>query len=596
MFRDTDCGELRKKDSGRTVTVAGWVHRRRDHGSLTFIDLRDRSGILQVVFNPNVSDHAHDLSSALRQEWVVQVSGTIERRRSGAENPDLITGDVELVATELNVLNQAKTPPFEIVDDVTADEQTRLQYRFLDLRRNRMQQNLMLRHQVTKLIWQFLDANGFLQVETPILIKSTPEGARDYIVPSRVHPGHFYALPQSPQQLKQLLMVSGVERYFQIAHCFRDEDLRADRQPEHTQLDLEMSFVEQEDVMALVEALYINIIQQVAPQKKLTTPFTRLSYSESMAKFGTDKPDLRFGLELADLTDLVSTSGFGVFRAVADQGGAIRAFVAPGCGDYTRKQTNELIELAKSSGAHGLISIALSDRVSSVEQLTDADVRSVITKHVPLDVIRQMVTVTGALPGDLILIIAGPSGTVNTALGNLRNEIGRRLNLCDPDVLSFCFVVDFPLFEWDEELRKWGAMHHVFSAPREQDLPYIETEPGRVVGQLYDLVCNGTELGTGSIRVHDRDLQERIFNVIGYTNEEIEQRFGHLLRAFEYGAPPHGGMGLGLDRLVATLAGERSIREVIAFPKTQSAVDPLFGSPSAVTDKQLDELHIQIAE
>ncbi len=596
MYKDTDCGTLRKSDSGKSVTVAGWVHRRRDHGSLIFIDLRDRSGILQVVFNPETSIRAYEMAGALRSEWVVQIEGVVKQRLPGAENPQLATGEVELAASGLRTLGPARTPPFEVSDDIDVDELTRMTYRFIDLRRPKMQKMLRLRHDTTRIIWDHLSERGFLQVETPILIKSTPEGARDYVVPSRVHPGKFYALPQSPQQLKQLLMVSGVERYFQIARCFRDEDLRASRQPEHTQLDLEMSFVHQEDVLELVEGLYRRITTETRPDVNVEIPFPRIRYREAMDRFGTDKPDIRFGLELKTLTEAAGRSGFRVFESVVASGGVVRGFAAPGCGGYTRRQTDQLAEIARSSGAQGLITIALSADAESVETLTADDVRSPIKSSVSLDTVKEIARQTGAAPGSLILIVAGPEKTVNTVLSILRNEMGQRLDLIDPRTFRYAFVTDFPLFEMDAESEQWTPAHHVFSAPQPGHEDYLESDPSKVHGQLFDLVCNGWELGSGSIRIHDRGVQERVFGVIGYGKEEAESRFEHLLRAFEYGAPPHGGMGLGLDRLVALLANESSIREVIAFPKTQAASDPLFDAPWTISEEQLEELHIRILE
>jgi len=596
VHKNTGSGEPRKEDIGRVIVVAGWVNRWRDHGSLIFIDLRDRTGMLQVVFNPKVSEEAHRLAAGLRSEWVVQVTGTVSARLEGAENPDLPTGDVELVATDLTVLNPAKTPPFEVSEDPPADEYTRLQHRFIDLRRPPMQRNLLLRHRATKLIWDYLDEHGFIHVETPILLKSTPEGARDYIVPSRMHPGAFYALPQSPQQLKQVLMVAGVERYFQIAHCFRDEALRADRQPEHTQLDLEMSFVEADDVMSLVEGLFAHVAREATTGRRVIEPFARLTYAEAMDRFGTDKPDLRFDLELATLTAPAASSGFGVFKSAVDSGGAVRGFAAPGCGGYTRRQTDGLVDIARSSGARGLVTVALAERPSTLDDLEMGDVRSAIASHVSLDTIKEFARLTGAGPGDLLLIVAGPEKAANTALSILRNEMGSRLELADPETLHFAFVTDYPLFEWDEDLDKWEPTHHVFSSPRPEDMPLLDSDPGQVLGQLFDLVCNGWEIGSGSIRIHSREIQEKVFRIIGYTEDQVDERFGHLLRAFEYGAPPHGGMGLGLDRLVAILAKETSIREVIAFPKTQSATDPLFDAPGPVSPEQLAELHIRVTE
>ena len=596
MYRDMTCGEPRQTDSGKIVTLSGWVHRRRDHGGLTFIDLRDFSGLMQVVFNEDTAGDAHTLAGDLRSEWVVQIKGTVQERRAGAENPDLATGSVELIASELTVLNRSETPPFEIEDDLNVADETRLKYRFVDLRRPRMYKNLKLRHDVIQSARTYMVGEGFLEIETPILLKSTPEGARDYVVPSRVHPGTFYALPQSPQQLKQLLMVSGVDRYFQFAHCFRDEDLRADRQPEHTQIDFEMSFVEQEDVLQVLEGLYTTMVAETRPDLQVPTPFQRMTYAEAIERYATDKPDVRFGMEVSRLTDVVANSGFGVFESVVSSGGAIRAIVAAGCADYTRRQTDELIEFVKSSGAQGLIPMHISASVASLNEVTLDDIRSPIRNHVSLETLKDIAKAAGAGPGDLILIIAGTEGVVNTAISNLRGEMGRRLELADPNVFNFVFVVDFPLFEWDEDRNGWAAMHHVFTSPRQQDVGLLDTDPGAALGQLYDLVLNGVELGSGSIRIINRAVQEKVFELIGHSAEQVEERFGQLLRAFEYGAPPHGGMGLGLDRIVMLLAGEDNIREVIAFPKTQAAVDPLFDAPGAITDEQLKELSIRVVD
>ena len=590
MYKDLECGTPRASDAGREVTVAGWVDTRRDHGNLVFIDLRDRSGLLQVVFNPDISPDAHRLAEQIRPEWVVQVKGKIAKRIEGAENPALDTGEVELIAQDATVLNQSLTPPFEVKDDTRADELTRITHRFIDLRRAPMQKLLRLRHAVTRSIWNYLDAQGFTYVETPILIKSTPEGARDYVVPSRVHPGSFYALPQSPQQLKQMLMVSGVERYFQIAKCFRDEDLRADRQPEHTQLDLEMSFVHQHDVMNMVEGLYTDIVREHRPDAKLSTPFTKLTWDDAIERYGTDKPDTRFDLTLTTLTDIAVKSDARVFKAVADAGGVVRGFVAPGCAGYGRGQTDALLEVAKGAGAQGLVFIAIDDSAESIDTLTDDDFRSPLKNYLSTDVVKELAQACGADVGDLILMVAGPATIANLALSTLRNEMARQLNLIDENQFAFVWVYDFPLFEWDDQTRGWAPAHHVFSQPKPQHLDIIESSPGEVYAELFDLTCNGIELGSGSIRIHDADVQRKVFNVIGYSDEEVADRFGHLLRAFRYGAPPHGGMGLGLDRLVAMLAGETSIREVIAFPKTQSASDPLFDAPSNIAPDQLLEL------
>ena len=594
MYKDTNCGEPRESTAGSLITVAGWVHRRRDHGNLIFIDLRDRSGLLQVVFNPEYSEAAHELAGSLRSEWVVQITGKIVRRLPGAENPELPTGTVELSATKIVVLNKSLTPPFEVSDDIDVDDNTRLKYRFIDLRRPKMQAMLKLRHRVTHIMWDFLTENGFTQIETPILLKSTPEGARDYVVPSRVHPGQFYALPQSPQQLKQLLMVSGVERYFQIARSFRDEDLRADRQPEFTQLDFEMSFVHQDDVMAIVEELYLKIFHELLPDATVSDQFIRLSYTESMERIGTDKPDLRFGMELTTIIETAATSDARVFQAVASSGGTIRGFVAPGCGNYGRRDTDRLTDFAKSSGAQGLVFIALDESAPSIDALEDDHIKSPLKKFLSIDIVKQLANEMGAKPGDLMLIVAGTYRLVNTVLSNLRNEMARRLELVDENDVSLAWIYDFPLFEWDDDLNKWEPAHHVFSSPKAEHMQYLDTDPGKVLADLYDLVCNGQEMGSGSIRIHDKDIQTRVFGVIDYGEDEIQDRFGQLLTAFTYGAPPHGGMGLGLDRLVAILAGEQAIREVIAFPKTQSAVDPLFEAPAIITDQQLEELHIRV--
>ena len=596
MYRDMTCGEPRQTDSGKVITLSGWVHRRRDHGGLTFIDLRDFSGLMQVVFNEDTAPEAHAIAGDLRSEWVVKVKGTVQERRAGAENPDLPTGTVELIASELTVLSKSETPPFEVEDDLNVADETRLRYRFIDLRRPRMYKNLKLRHDVIQSARNFMTGENFLEIETPILLKSTPEGARDYVVPSRVHPGSFYALPQSPQQLKQLLMVSGVDRYFQFAHCFRDEDLRADRQPEHTQIDFEMSFVEQEDVLQILEGLYTKMVHDTRPDLDVPTPFPRMTYAEAIERYASDKPDVRFGMEVCRLTDIVADSGFGVFESIASSGGAVRAIVAQGCADYTRRQTDDLIEFVKSSGAQGLIPMHISASVASLDELTLDGVRSPIKNHVSIETLKKMADASGAGPGDLMLIIAGTESVVNVAISNLRGEMGRRLELTDPNIFKFVFVVDFPLFEWNEDRNGWAAMHHVFSSPRPEDVDLLDSDPGAVLGQLYDLVLNGVELGSGSIRIIDRAVQEKVFQLIGHSPEQVQERFGQLLGAFEYGAPPHGGMGLGLDRIVMLLAGEENIREVIAFPKTQAAVDPLFEAPGAITDEQLKELSIRVVE
>ena len=593
MLKSISCGSLRAEHAGQEATLAGWVHRRRDHGSLIFIDIRDRDGLTQVVFNPEIAPDAHRTAERFRNEWVVQVSGEVAQRPEGTENPGISTGAIELIASETSVLNESLTPPFYINEESDVDELLRMQYRYLDLRRPSMRDMLILRHRVVKFIRDFLDERGFLEVETPILIKSTPEGARDYLVPSRLYPGSFYALPQSPQQLKQLLMAAGVEKYFQIARCFRDEDLRADRQPEHTQLDLEMSFVEEEDVLGLIEELFTSLVETVTPDRRVLRPFPRLTYAESMASYGTDKPDLRFGMEMADLSEIASATEFRVFTSAVESGGTVKGFSAPGCGSYSRRQTDELIEFVKAWGARGLVTIALTGD-GSIEDLTEEQVRSAAARFLSLEQIREIARKTGADIGDMVLIVAGPDKTTNQALSSLRHEMGRRLEIADPSLIAFAFITDFPLFEWNDGEERWDAMHHAFSMPKYGTEKYIDTDPGRVVGHLYDLVANGTELASGSIRIHTRELQEKVFEVLGYTADEVVERFGQILTAFEYGAPPHGGIAPGIDRLVMTLAQNDNIRDVIAFPKTQTGVDPLFGAPGAVDQEQLDELKLKV--
>jgi aspartyl-tRNA synthetase len=583
MLKTHQCGELRARDAGQAVTLAGWVHRRRDHGGLLFFDLRDRSGIVQVVCDDNLPAEARQAADGLRPEYVVQVTGTVERRPAGLENPELLTGEVEVRAQGLTILNTARTPVFYINEEEEIDEALRLRYRYLDLRRPRMQRNIILRHRAVRFIREYLSERGFIEIETPMLIRSTPEGARDYVVPSRLHPGCFYALPQSPQQLKQLLMVAGFERYFQIARCFRDEDQRADRQPEFTQLDLEMSFVDREDVLQLTEGLFTALVPAVSDKKVLFTPFPRLTYTEAMARYGSDKPDLRFGLEIVDLTAQAAETGFQVFREVTGAGGVVRGLRAPGCAGYSRKQLQELTDLAVRNGAKGLVWIARSE----------GEVRSPIAKFLSEGEMQSLMAALSLEPGDLGLIVAGQPAVASAALGNLRSELGARLRLADDRVLAFAWVLDFPLLEWNEEEGRYQAVHHPFTAPLDEDLPYLETDPGRVRAKAYDVVANGYEVGGGSIRIHRRDVQERMFRAIGMSDEEARSQFGHLLEAFEFGAPPHGGIAPGIDRLVMLLAGEPNIREVIAFPKTQRAADLMLGAPAPVAERQLRELAIE---
>ena len=597
MLKSHSCGELKDKHVGKDVTLAGWVHRRRDHGGLIFIDLRDREGIAQVVFNPETSKKAHKTANELRSEYVAKITGKVAMRPKGTENLKLPTGKIEVIASDIQILNTAKTPPFYINEDVEVDENLYLKYRYLYLRRPRVKDNMILRHKVEKFMRDFLDAKGFIEIETPILFKSTPEGARDYLVPSRIHPGKFYALPQSPQQLKQLLMVAGFEKYYQIARCFRDEDLRADRQPEFTQLDLEMSFIDEEDILSLLEEMFTALVETVKPEMRMIKPFPRLSYAEATERYGTDKPDIRFGLELRDLSAVVAESEFAVFRSAIQGGGKVKGICLPGCADYSHKQTEELTELAKSCGAKGLITLALpAGSYDKPEQLTPDKVKSVAAKYLTVEQLKEIVRRFEANPGDLILIVAGERKMVDKVLDELRREMGRRLGLIDPNLLAFVFVVDYPLLDWNEETKLWEPMHHPFTAPVEEDMPLLDTEPSKVRARHYDIVCNGYELSSGSIRIHTRQLQEKIFHLLGYSDEDIEARFGHLLEAFDYGAPPHGGIAPGIDRVVMLLAGTDNIREVIAFPKNQSAIDVMSDSPSPVSQAQLDELHLKLTD
>ncbi|RMG90653.1 MAG: aspartate--tRNA ligase [Chloroflexi bacterium] len=586
MLKTHSCGELRATHVGQKVTLAGWVNRRRDMGGVIFLDLRDRDGKTQVVIDAGRSQESFAIAEEIRSEYVIQVTGEVSRRPEGQENPNISTGEIELLAEKVTILNRSKTPPFHIAREDAVDESVRLKYRYLDLRRERMQRNIILRHRAIKFIRDFLDERGFVEIETPILFKSTPEGARDYLVPSRVHPGKFYALPQSPQQLKQLLMVAGFERYFQIARCFRDEDLRADRQPEFTQLDLEMSFVERDDILDLIEELMVGMVKAVSLVPLAHEKFPRLSYAEAVERFGTDRPDIRYGMELVNISDIVANSAFRVFTENVAAGRPVKAICAPGCGSYSRKQLSELEDIAREAGAKGLAWLAIHPETE--------EIRGPIVKFFNTEQLQAIVERMEAKPGDLILISSDEKRVVHEVLSTLRTEMARRLGYTDKKELAFCWIVDFPLFEEELEDGHLAPSHHMFTMPKREHIPLLDTDPHAVLSEQYDLVCNGFEVAGGSIRIHDRALQNKIMQLIGFSLEEAKEQFGHMLEAFEYGAPPHGGIAPGIDRLVALMAGEPNIREVMAFPKTAQATDLMADAPSEVSPKQLEELHIEV--
>jgi aspartyl-tRNA synthetase len=578
-------GELRPEHAGEVVRLMGWVHKRRDFGPLTFIDLRDREGIVQVVFDEDKNADAHRRAKELRNENVVAIVGKVLMRDKDKLNPNLKSGRIEVKAMELYILNDARTPPFEI-DSNKASEEVRLKFRYLDLRREKMQYNIVLRHRAQIAVRRYLDERGFYEIETPMLIKTTPEGARDYVVPSRLQPGRFYALPQSPQIFKQLLMISGFDKYFQLAHCFRDEDLRADRQPEFTQIDIEMSFVRQDDIFKVIEPLMAELARLI--EVKADLPFPRLTYNESMRRFGTDKPDTRFAMELIDLSSNLATTDFAPYRSALDGGGAVKAINVPGGGKYSRKVLDELTEITRRYGAGGMGYVKTS--------VDSAETNSPLSKSLGDEKVSELLQTANSKPGDCLLIVGGKSSVVAASLSALRLEIAERENLIDQSKFNFLWVTDFPMFEYHEEDERYYPMHHPFTSPRDEDIDRLESDPASVYAKAYDLVLNGTELSSGSIRIHQRETQRRVFKVLGLSEEEARSKFGFLLDALEYGTPPHGGMAIGFDRLVMLLAREKSIREVIAFPKTATATDLMTDSPSPVSDEQLNELHIRIVE
>lgn len=582
LTRSHHCGQISEELTGQEIVLCGWVERRRDHGGLIFVDLRDRSGVVQVVASPDFDIESFHKAEAVRSEYVLCVRGDVRQRDTDTINPNMPTGTVEIVCKEMRVLNASKTPPFYIEDNVDVDENIRLKYRYLDLRRPEMQRNLVMRHKVTMAMRDFLDRHEFIEIETPMLTKSTPEGARDYLVPSRVNPGNFYALPQSPQLFKQILMIAGMEKYFQIARCFRDEDLRADRQPEFTQLDMEISFVDQEYILTLMEEMIAFIFETVLG-RKVVSPFPRMTWDDAMANYGSDKPDLRFDMKFTDVTELVKDTSFKVFKSVIDNGGVVKAINVTGNSQISRRDLDGLVEYVGQYGAKGLAWICF----------TPDGIKSQVMKFLGEDTINAIGKACKAETGDLVLMVADKPAVVAASLGQLRIEMARRMNLIDEDAFAFTWVLDFPMFEYSAEEKRYVAMHHPFTAPRDEDIDKLDTAPEQVYAKAYDMVLNGVELGGGSLRIYQEELQKKIFKVIGLTDEEAKSKFGFFLEAFEFGAPPHGGLAFGLDRMIMLMLKRQSIRDVIAFPKTQSAIDQMSKAPSEVSAKQLKELHIK---